>query len=123
MGLQCGVLNYFGVELLRMVERLENPDAKNKKQYKSILPSKSSIVRLAQALEHAAKDVLEIDKLSTSPREGVRFKNTAKVIHLFLESHGLDSIAKEHCVEICTGHRCGTFDKVTFNCDAWPRIK
>jgi hypothetical protein len=102
MDLQGGVLNYSGVELLRMVECLENPEAKNKKQYKSILPSKSSIVRKAQVLEHAAKDVLEIETFSTSSGEGVRFKNIPQAIHLLLVSHGLDSIAKERCVEICT---------------------
>jgi hypothetical protein len=36
--LQGGVLNYSGVEHLRMVEPLVNPDAKKTKWYKSILP-------------------------------------------------------------------------------------
>jgi hypothetical protein len=40
--LQGGVLNYSGIELLTLVERLANPDAK-KTRYRSILPSKSEI--------------------------------------------------------------------------------
>jgi hypothetical protein len=58
-------------------------------------------VRASQALEHAAKDVSEIEKFSTSSGEGVHFKNTAKVIQLLFESHDLDSITKERCIEIC----------------------
>jgi hypothetical protein len=63
------------------VERLANPDAKNKKRYRSILPSTSEIVKAAQALEHTAKDVLATEKFATESGERVKFKKWLKLFN------------------------------------------
>jgi hypothetical protein len=41
----------------------------------------------------------------------VKFKQLAKIIQFLLELHGLDEIAKERCVEICTAIDAAQFTK------------
>jgi hypothetical protein len=74
LDLQGGAHNYSGILLLRLVEKWPTL-IPNRKKYRSILLSKSKIVKAAQALEHTAKYVLDIVKFSTKSKERVKFKN------------------------------------------------